>query len=398
MKKLNCIFIGVIFFCFHLSAQDPFFTHYYGNKSSFNPAFTGINSALTVGLKYRDQWYNEQASAFRTANVYLEESVPCFIMDYGFSVLHHQAGEGDFTRTEISGRGAFHLGTVELGKEGFLNGRFGFSATTGQVGLDGNQLVYLDQLDALYGLNNRENIPNESAFNLNGVQQPWYFIPSVGFLIRYISGQGRDSWRLDFSAAAHNLGLFSGVDARQSASLTGLEYPLETRNIFALSGAFVAKMNNYRVVVQPSLMYQRQSSLKYLEGGIDISFLRDFTFGTHYHFAQLEASATNTNWYSFRVTTGAFFKSRLTNRTSERLEITAEISVANGGLGNSVRSPIELGMALHFGGNSRTCRLFGSPTEKSSLENRRGTPCPVGQVSRGKRKIYDQIWYSDLLL
>ena len=88
----------IILFLFQQTgyAQDPFFTHFYGNESTYNPALTGYRGALSVIAKHKAQWPGLGEAHFRTSNLLYEESLPCSIFDWGLSAKSDREGEGLF--------------------------------------------------------------------------------------------------------------------------------------------------------------------------------------------------------------------------------------------------------------------------------------------------------------
>ena len=58
-----------------LQAQDPSFSQFYANRIYLNPAFTGLESGLTVGAVSRMQWLTVDGG-FRTYGFTLELQEP----------------------------------------------------------------------------------------------------------------------------------------------------------------------------------------------------------------------------------------------------------------------------------------------------------------------------------
>ena len=95
--------ILILFPLASINAQDAYLQHFYGNESSFNPAFTGQQGALRLGISYRTQWGATTAPAYLAQKVVLEESLPCLFFDYGLFARRDEEGAGKLTTSEFGG-------------------------------------------------------------------------------------------------------------------------------------------------------------------------------------------------------------------------------------------------------------------------------------------------------
>ncbi|MEL6669884.1 MAG: PorP/SprF family type IX secretion system membrane protein [Bacteroidota bacterium] len=377
-----------------LSAQDPFFSHFYGNESSFNPAFVGKRGSMSITAKHRMQWGANTAAAYRTSQVTFEESLPCFFLDWGVVATRDEEGEGLLTTNEFGFRTAFFIPTSGRRHSTISSGnlRFGIGLHWGQRTIDYSRLTFLDQIDPTYNLTDADGRPNVSAFNAAGesADTPRYFTPSLGVAWRHIMNRRDDrSWVIDLGLAVHNWGGLVSVDARQTASLLGLDNPLGERWIASAVGEKVVYTRQGRYwAVRPSAVMQWQEGLGYLELGMGLTWQRNATFGMFYHHAKSPDTGQNTNWLSLQFELGFVHPNR-----KSRFDFGLSYSLQNGPLKNYVNAPLELTARLHLGGRSISCSIAGLE-EEGAYKNKQ-TNCYLFHVSPSRQKIYDNIWYSN---
>lgn len=393
-QKLLSTCLGILCLCTSLSAQDPFFTHFYGNESAFNPAFVGKRGSMSFTAKHRTQWGSNSSQAYTTSQVTFEESLPCFFLDWGLVATRDEEGEGLLTTNEFGLRTAFFVPTSgrKYSTRSAGNLRFGVGLHWGQRRIDYSRLTFLDQLDPIYGLLDRDGRLNPTAFNgaNETADSPWYFTPSLGVAWRHIMNR-RDakSWVFDLGLAVHNWGGLVSVDGRQTASLLGLDNPLGERWVASLTAEKVVYARRGRHwAIRPSLVVQMQEGLAYAEAGMGLTWQRNATLGLHYHQAKSNADGSNTNWLSLQLEMGFILPNG-----SNRFDLGISYSMQNGPLKNYVASPLELTARLHFGGKSLSCLIAGLGDE-GAYSNRQ-TNCYLFHVSAAREKIYDNIWYSD---
>lgn len=384
-----CLLLGT-----SLIAQDPFFQHFYGNESSYNPAYVGKRGAMSVTFKQRAQWGASSAQAYRTHQVLFEDSAPCFFMDWGAVATHNVEGEGLLATTEFGLRSAFFIpvgqGNRRTPTKYLGNIRVGFGLHYGQRSIDFDRLVFLDQLDPLYGLVNREMQPNQTDFEAPATNNsPWYFSPSIGVMYRYVvDTELDDSWAFDVGAAVHNWGGLISRDSRQSASLLGLDNQLGERYVLSLAADKVLTKDKGRYwAIHPQAVYQSQQNLRYLETGSTLSWSGNFTFGLFYHLAApTNLDQPNSNWTSLQLEMG-----KVIPNTSTRIDLGFSFAIQHGGLKNFVRAPFEFTAIMSFA-SSATCNFIGRQGEVPY--NTKGVHCKRFNVSPSRRKLYDDIWYN----
>jgi hypothetical protein len=132
-------------------AQDPAFSLFQQQPTLFNPAYAGATGSQALSLVYRNQWFSKDASAYQTAVLQYEESVPCSILDYGIGFLWDREGEGYLTTMEITGRVSANLPLI-FNKDHHVNLRLGGAMSYGNQRIDFARLVFSEQLDKKYGI------------------------------------------------------------------------------------------------------------------------------------------------------------------------------------------------------------------------------------------------------
>ncbi|MCX8209849.1 MAG: type IX secretion system membrane protein PorP/SprF [Lewinella sp.] len=382
--------ILILFPLASINAQDAYLQHFYGNESSFNPAFTGQQGALRLGISYRTQWGATTAPAYLAQKVVLEESLPCLFFDYGLFARRDEEGAGKLTTSEFGGSIAIAVPWEPrfLNRTSSLNFRFGASLAFGQRSVDFDALNFLDQIDPFFGLVNADNNPNSTGFvaPLGAGISPRYSTGSLGISLKGgINATSKRPLSFDVGVAIHNPGFFTGPDSRQSASLLGLDNTLGRRMVYTGRADWVvARVNRRTWSVKPSAVYQSQKGLSYLETGVGISWNQAVTVGGYYHSARPNSVGRNVGWSSAQLELGG----RLPG-TQTRFDLGFSYAFQHGFLKNYVRPPLEVSAVFSFG-RSTTCAVLGYDSE-SWMSKSNATACP--NFVKAKSKIYDNIWY-----
>lgn len=377
-----------------LHAQDAYLQHFYGNESSFNPAFTGQQGALRLGVSHRAQWGATTAPAYVASKIVLEESLPCLFFDYGLFARRDEEGAGKLTTSEFGGSFAVALpvGKDKPGRTNKLNLnlRLGLGLAFGQRRVDFSALNFLDQIDPFFGLVDADNNPNPTGFvaPAGAGDSPRYSTSSLGFSFKGgYDATGPHPLSFDVGVAVHNPGALTGPDSRQTASLLGLDNALGERFVYTGRLDWVVTRANGRVwSLKPSVVYQAQEGLSYLETGAGVSWNRAVTVGGYYHQARPTSAGRNVGWSSAQVELGG----RLPG-TQTRFDLGFSYAFQHGFLKNYVRPPLEVSAVFSFG-RSTTCALLGYDDD-SWMSKSNSTACP--NFVRAKSKIYDNIWYKD---
>ncbi len=376
MKIIPQWILIVVFGVFPLLSysQDPFFSHFFNNRSQFNPALTGIGGSLSFQAKQKSQWSRAGHPAYQSTTIGMEETILCHFLDYGFFFNYDKEGAGAFETFEPGGRIA---ATLAFKNAPNFNIRIGASLKLGWKRLDFNQLIFSDQLDPRYGFTGQSSAftPPDGGF----VQT--YLSPAAGIAFRWLSDE-RQAKVIDITAGAavHN-GLSVGDQLfGHTESVLGLDARIPLRwNVFGDIKWYLVQNRTQFFSVNPQILYQRQLDLSYLEAGAQFGFSRTFAIGLFYHHSEtILEGVDDSNWFSINSTVGIRLEK------DRRMDLGLSYSTNISGVRNIVGPIFELSATFHFKA-SPACSLFGTgdPT--------RSVICPaLGKTKNNK--IYDNIW------
>lgn len=390
-KKTLLCYLG-LWWAINLSAQDPFFAHFFNNRALFNPALVGEAGALSVRGLYKSQWPLAGATPYRTMAVVAEESMPCSMFDWGLNLM--QDVEGDGLMRTFSG-GMMLAGTPTLvtrhgAARAVHNLRIGLGLNWAQRRVDFNRLVFSDQLDPKYGLTDAAGNFNPTDFvppDFPG--SLWYFIPSVGIAYKGLFND-RSPYLGVFSMgySVHNLyglgdeGFFGHQESilRIGTTTTPRHTAFAEWEIIP----YYSASNYFYFSVKPTVLWQKQGELSYAEAGLRFAFSRAFALGTYYHFSSRPPDGVNTNWLSINVETSVLLS------RANRFNLGFSYSPNLSGLQNftGVGGIMEVSIALLFA-SSPSCKLIGRADE---VRYRNDIVCPTASLSR-RSKLYDHLWY-----
>ena len=135
---LLCLFGSTV------QAQDPSFSQFYANRVYLNPAFTGLESGITVAGVSRMQWLNVD-QGFRTYGFNVELQEPALNSGIGLSLFHDQQGHANLQTSSV---GLSYAYTIPFDHH---NVHIGFQYRYVQKSIDWSKITFSDQLDPLYG-------------------------------------------------------------------------------------------------------------------------------------------------------------------------------------------------------------------------------------------------------
>lgn len=158
--------ISILFFCLFtnfLVAQDPVYSQFYASPMQTNPALAGSAFAPRIVLNYRNQWPNIP-NAYATYSAAYDQYLENINSGIGFSVLSDKAGNGIYTKTSFAAAYSYNL---QIDDNTFI--RTGLDASVVSARLNWNQLVFLDQIDPVTGVDpnkiSREAYPDNQSVN-----------------------------------------------------------------------------------------------------------------------------------------------------------------------------------------------------------------------------------------
>ncbi|MBP9077256.1 MAG: type IX secretion system membrane protein PorP/SprF [Haliscomenobacter sp.] len=371
-----------------LLAQDPFFTHFQGAESHFNPALTGIKGARSFGIKYKSQWAAAGIQPFQTGLLNFEESLPCLPFDYGIAMAFDQEGEGRLQTydlgVKVAGAPAFLAG------KGLFNLRLGINAQFSLKRVDFSRFVFSDQLDPKYGLTDPNGVPNPSSFTPPADSRSLpLFTPTVGFLVNYLSNtRSSRPVSIQLGAALHNAYSLGRPRNGNTESLLGIETDIPERyNAFLRTEFIPVHSGGNFASLSPQVFYQRQGGLSYWETGMRFGINRLAGIGLFYHASSDQSNGPSTRWMSLNLDFGSAVAGY-----KGRVEAGASFAWNKSGLKNFVGPVMEISMTYHWA-RSWICRDAGRGLDYTRGKN--SPECPTWTFSNARRKMYENIWYKN---
>lgn len=135
MKLCDFKIVVVIFLSFVATAanaqQDPQFSQHFLNQAAFNPAYTGMDNALSATAQFRSQWVGIDGHPV-SQNISLHSPVQVLHGGLGINLLNEQAGV--LRNTSV----ALNYSYIMKTKAGDFS--IGISGGAVQVNLDGSRL------------------------------------------------------------------------------------------------------------------------------------------------------------------------------------------------------------------------------------------------------------------
>lgn len=376
LKTISLVLVFFLSLGPSLPAQDAFFTHFYNNRSYYNPALTGINGAFSLSAKHKSQWNTTDVPAFISTAISLEETVLCHFLDYGIFLNYDREGAGIFETIEPGFRLA---ATLPLWPDGNL--RIGGTFLWGWKRIDYTKLIFSDQLDPRYGFQGQSSAfipPNDGVSHT-------YLSPAVGFSIRQVfNPNGTNIYNLDVGAALHNGLSIGGDQFGHTESILGLDakIPIRWNAFFDLTLYHTGFGNGGFWSVNPQIIFQEQGQVNYLETGVRLGFNHRVSAGIFYHLSKTTLpDATDANWFSVNAEFGNILAK------DRRMDIGFSWSSNIEGLRNLVGPIYEISVTYHIRSSPACSLLTGRDPSKTGT-----TYCPPLNRT-ANRKIYDNIWY-----
>lgn len=380
MPKTTFPFLCFLFFMPAIQAQDAFFTHFYNNESSYNPALVGYRGAFSFAAKYKSQWAAAGIPAYQSGVASLEESLPCSIFDYGLTAAFDEEGQGILRTYEFGGKLAGVV-PLDIGKSQH-NFRIGLGLNWSFKTIDYNRLIFSDQLDPKYG-----NIDPTGFIIPNDGRSLCFFTPSIGATHRILlNTKNRRSPTIHYGAAIHNAySMFKGSETGQEESILNIGTRIPSRYTFFGAIEFIPYWdinNSLFISLRPLVLYQSQGGLAYWEAGTRISVNRLIAFGIYAHFNEAPPEGQNTSWLTLNLELGEVVAK------NNRIDIGLAYSSNFSGLRNQFGPTLEVSIAYHFG-KSPSCGIAGLDNDLAN----KAMECPTSAQTPWRRKMYEGIWY-----
>jgi len=145
-----------------LKAQEVAFSQFYSSPLYLNPAMTGLTYSPRFTLNYRNQWGSFD-NAFQTYAVSYDQHFDKVNSGFGISILADRAMLNIYNHNKV----ALHYSYL-LNVNRSLAIKFGAEAAFVQKSIKWNELIFLDQIDPLAGVQSpdtpsQETLPTESS-------------------------------------------------------------------------------------------------------------------------------------------------------------------------------------------------------------------------------------------
>ena len=243
LLKVLTLILFLLFSISRVYSQDPYFSQYYNNQLSLNPAFSGEGDVYRTVLHYRNQWPQLGAS-FKTYAVAFDAPVELLQGGLGFQLLHDNQGGGMFSQTRGSLSYAYQL---QAGREFSINA--GFEVSVLQYAFNPSNLILPDMIDG-------GGIPSLPANET--ISQGTEYIPDFAF------GMVAGFRQFYAGAAMHHLtkpeiSLFGTEDTRMNRKLT-----LHAGGNFIVGSRYSANP----LILSPNILTQLQSGHNQINYGV----------------------------------------------------------------------------------------------------------------------------------
>ena len=241
-------------FAFDAHAQDPSFSQSYLNQMYLNPAYTGVNPGLRLGVNYRALWTNIP-SRFPTYSIAADVQLPHVASGLGLNAMRDTEGEG-YLRTQSFG--AFYSYMAELDpKRWYFNA--GFQTQLVSKTIDWDKLVFSDQIHPVLGVTGPTGSPRPVAENI------LYPDFSAGFLLRHVHKNRRRGMTLTY-----NLGFAMHHLVKPNESILRMTSALPRRYVLHADVLLPFKTDlksHKRYLINPYAVWEHQEPMRTFAAG-----------------------------------------------------------------------------------------------------------------------------------
>lgn len=242
MCKRHLLFFLVLFSGL-AGAQDPVYSHFWGDRLYLNPALAGSERGLNVSAAARYQW-PKITSEIASYGISVSVFEPNIGGGWGLSAMQHVEGEGFQKTSEYSFTYSYRLYGPKK------RGDLAFGVRTGylQRSIDFNKLIFSDQLDPVNGViyTTQAELPPSDVIHI--------FNANAGFDFRYFLTKSKRTYI--------NLGCSWNNITRPRFSLMYLESRLPIRYTLYGSLAITGRPSGrFPFLVKPMFMISRQGDL-----------------------------------------------------------------------------------------------------------------------------------------
>jgi type IX secretion system PorP/SprF family membrane protein len=142
------------FFATNVHAQDLRFTQWQASDFMINPAFAGSSDGARITANFRSQW-PDMPQSYQSYRLAFDQPLGDLNSGFGVYALKDDLGDQVLTSLEI---GMQFMYQAKISSKAALNA--GMQVGMIQRKLNWNNLQFYDQIDAVYGFNNAQGLPN----------------------------------------------------------------------------------------------------------------------------------------------------------------------------------------------------------------------------------------------
>ncbi|GAB4416245.1 MAG: hypothetical protein OHK0039_25450 [Bacteroidia bacterium] len=149
LRLLALVWLCVVFLPHTLWGQDALFSQYFANPLYLNPALTGYYGGTSVSLNLQQQRY--KVGPFQAQSFSASMDIPCIQSAVGVLYDGNRQGDGPLFWNSV---GLSYAWYALPRRQAMYNWdlRLGLRSTYNWMGLDTDNLIFSDQLDAIYGV------------------------------------------------------------------------------------------------------------------------------------------------------------------------------------------------------------------------------------------------------
>ncbi len=248
-------------------AQDPTFTQFYQNPIYYNPALAGISDGLVIRTNYRNFW-RKMNSGFNIADVTIDSEEPFLNGGLGFIAMNGIEGNGIIVSQLIGLAYSYNLPIVPRR----IELQMGLQGAYAHKSIRTENLVFSDQLDAIYGITGTSNYSSAQG---DGISYPDF---ATGFNFRFNAGKirgGTAATTILTGIALHHI-------TQPNESLSGQKSKLPIKYV-GYSSAIIKIENIYskKTFLMPGLIYEKQANFENLMAGVNVK-IAPVIFGLWY--------------------------------------------------------------------------------------------------------------------
>ena len=337
MKNIIIIIIALVLTWSISNAQDFRFSQFDLNPIYMNPAYSGSNKDLRIGLNYRNQWFNVPGQTLpgplSSYNLTIDKRFGNILIGgLSLNLFQSYKGEGLYKHSHAGLNYSWHL---PLRTKDF-NMYFGLGLSYNSIGIDFSKLVFTDQISVLGGY---LNTPSSFLPQTEGIRH--YLDANAGIVVKGNMGRSTSG---EFSFSVNHLN-------SPNISLNNQNEGLERK--YTGFGSLSFKLKKNKIYLNPKVMIEYQNPFKTFTFGTNFyvvnsyyyanmqNFTKPIYFGLYYQTSVFEFNTTN-SMILLAGHTGRF------GTSNTRYQVGASIDVNVGGLNlrSNVTGEISLNIIL----------------------------------------------------